>query len=63
MTVETAIPSPLIFTDAAAAKVKTLIEEENNPALKLRVFVQGGVVLVSNTVLPLTKRLMKTIPR
>ena len=42
MTVETAIPSPLVFTDAAAAKVKTLIEEENNPALKLRVFVQGG---------------------
>lgn len=42
MTVETAIPSPLVFTDAAAAKVKALIDEENNPALKLRVFVQGG---------------------
>ncbi len=40
MTVETA--SPLIFTDAAALKVKTLIEEENNDALKLRVFVTGG---------------------
>lgn len=42
MTVETATPSPLIFTDAAAAKVKALIQEEGNDALKLRVFVQGG---------------------
>ncbi len=34
---------PLLdFTDAAAAKVKTLIEEEDNDALKLRVFVSGG---------------------
>ncbi len=40
--VETTTPSPLIFTDAAAAKVKALIQEENNDALKLRVFVQGG---------------------
>lgn len=39
---QTAPPSPLVFTDSAAAKVKQLIEEENNPALKLRVFVQGG---------------------
>ena len=30
------------FTDAAAAKLKTLIEEENNDKLKLRVFVNGG---------------------
>ena len=36
------MPSPLVFTDAAAAKVKTLIEEEGNPDLKLRVFVSGG---------------------
>ncbi|UAW63897.1 iron-sulfur cluster insertion protein ErpA [Mycoavidus sp. HKI] len=37
------IPSaPLIFTDSAANKVKQLIEEEGNAALKLRVFVQGG---------------------
>ncbi len=35
-------PAPLIFTEAAAKKVKELIEEENNDALKLRVFVQGG---------------------
>lgn len=40
MTVETA--SPLVFTDAAAIKVKTLIEEEQNDALMLRVFVTGG---------------------
>jgi iron-sulfur cluster insertion protein len=32
----------LIFTDAAAAKVGELIREEDNPNLKLRVFVQGG---------------------
>jgi iron-sulfur cluster insertion protein len=38
--VETA--SPLLFTDAAAIKVKSLIEEEGNDALKLRVFVTGG---------------------
>jgi iron-sulfur cluster insertion protein len=39
---ELEMPSPLIFTDAAATKVKSLIEEEDNPALKLRVFVSGG---------------------
>lgn len=42
MSVETAIPAPLVFTDAAAVKVKALIEDEGNAALKLRVFVQGG---------------------
>jgi iron-sulfur cluster insertion protein len=36
------MPDPLVFTDAAAAKVKQLIEEEGNPDLKLRVFVTGG---------------------
>ena len=30
------------FTDAAANKLKSLISEENNPNLKLRVFVSGG---------------------
>ena len=35
-------PAPLIFTDSAAAKVKELVDEEGNPELKLRVFVQGG---------------------
>lgn len=33
---------PIEFTDAAAKKVKELIEDEQNPALKLRVFVTGG---------------------
>lgn len=36
------IPSPLIFTDNAVSKVRELIAEENNPELKLRVFVTGG---------------------
>ncbi len=36
------LPEPLVFTNAAAAKVKSLIDEEGNPNLKLRVFVQGG---------------------
>jgi iron-sulfur cluster insertion protein len=35
-------PSPIMFSDRAALKVKQLIEEEGNPDLKLRVFVQGG---------------------
>lgn len=35
-------PSPLIFTEAAADKVRDLLAEEGNPELKLRVFVQGG---------------------
>ncbi len=35
--------TPIInFTDSAANKVKSLIEEEGNPDLKLRVFVTGG---------------------
>lgn len=33
---------PLNFTDAAAGKVKELIDEEGNDALMLRVFVTGG---------------------
>ena len=37
-----AMPLPLVFTDSAADKVKQLVEEEGNPDLKLRVFVQGG---------------------
>lgn len=34
--------SPVDFSEAAATKVKTLIEEEGNDALMLRVFVTGG---------------------
>ncbi|MFA5627003.1 MAG: iron-sulfur cluster insertion protein ErpA [Thiohalomonadaceae bacterium] len=36
------VDSPLIFTANAAGKVKSLIEEEGNSSLKLRVFVSGG---------------------
>ena len=35
-------PINIIFTDAAAHKVSNLILEENNPNLKLRVFISGG---------------------
>jgi iron-sulfur cluster insertion protein len=35
-------PTPIVFTDAAAAKVSELIQEEHNPDLMLRVFVSGG---------------------
>jgi len=40
--IEEAIPSPLIFSKAAASKVKELIEDEGNDALMLRVFISGG---------------------
>ena len=33
---------PLVFTDAAAGKVRELIAEEGNPGLKLRVYISGG---------------------
>lgn len=33
---------PIQFTDAAANKVLSLITEEENPELKLRVYVTGG---------------------
>lgn len=36
------IQVPLIFTDAAARKVKSLIEGEDNPNLRLRVYITGG---------------------
>ncbi len=32
----------LVFTDAAAAKVKELTVAEENPDLKLRVYISGG---------------------
>jgi iron-sulfur cluster insertion protein len=34
--------NPLIFTSAAASKVRELIAEEGNDALMLRVFISGG---------------------
>ena len=39
---QTMAPSPVVFTDAAATKVGELIREEQNPDLKLRVFISGG---------------------
>ena len=39
---EEAVTSPLIFSVAAASKVKELIEDEGNNALMLRVFISGG---------------------
>ena len=35
-------PATMTFSDAAAGKVKALMEEEDNANLKLRVFVTGG---------------------
>lgn len=38
-----AVPqTEVVFTSAAATKVRELLDEENNEALKLRVFVTGG---------------------
>ena len=36
------LEQPLLFSDAAAHKVRELIAEENNPNLKLRVYISGG---------------------
>ncbi|GGF73468.1 iron-sulfur cluster insertion protein ErpA [Alteromonas lipolytica] len=40
MSVEMALP--IDFSDAAASKVRELVQEEENPNLKLRVYVTGG---------------------
>ncbi|SDI78600.1 Iron-sulfur cluster insertion apoprotein erpA [Pseudomonas flavescens] len=43
MSVETFTPTVAMqFTQGAASKVKSLVDEEGNPRLKLRVFVTGG---------------------
>jgi iron-sulfur cluster insertion protein len=39
---DTAQAADLVFTDAAANKVKSLLEEEQNDKLKLRVYITGG---------------------
>jgi iron-sulfur cluster insertion protein len=36
------MPSPLTFTVRAATRIAQLIEEQSNPRLNLRVYVQGG---------------------
>ena len=38
----TAMNVDLTFTDAAASKVKRLIEDEDNTNLKLRIYISGG---------------------
>jgi iron-sulfur cluster insertion protein len=58
-----AMPAPLVFTDSAAAKVKDLVDEEGNPELKLRVFVQAVAARAFSTGSPSTKLSMKTTRR
>ena len=36
------VPQVLFLTENAVAKVKALVAEEENPSLKLRVYVTGG---------------------
>ena len=38
----TAMDVDLTFTDAAASKVKSLIADEDNDNLKLRIYISGG---------------------
>ncbi|MEQ5837375.1 iron-sulfur cluster insertion protein ErpA [Marinobacter mangrovi] len=40
--VQEQIATPMFVSDNAVAKVRELVEEEENPDLKLRVFVTGG---------------------
>ncbi|WP_108651954.1 iron-sulfur cluster insertion protein ErpA [Dongshaea marina] len=42
MSTEAEMTLPLQVTDAAANKVKALLEEEQNHELKLRVYITGG---------------------
>jgi iron-sulfur cluster insertion protein len=42
MTTAEAANDTIIFTEAAANKVAALIQEEGNPDLMLRVYIQGG---------------------
>lgn len=41
-TVTTPLAPAIVFTNAAARKVQQLILEEQNPDLKLRVYINGG---------------------
>ncbi|MBP6562415.1 MAG: iron-sulfur cluster insertion protein ErpA [Neisseriaceae bacterium] len=42
MTDTATVDTPIVFTESCCTKVQDLIAEENNPDLKLRVFVNGG---------------------
>ncbi|PXX96581.1 iron-sulfur cluster insertion protein ErpA [Halomonas sp. LBP4] len=39
---ESFVPTPLMLSDSAQARLRALIEEEGNAELKLRVYVTGG---------------------
>ena len=41
-TPQTYTPQPLMVTERATQKVQSLVEEEENPELSLRVYVTGG---------------------
>ena len=41
-TVQSYTPKALTVTDSAAHKIATLMLEENNLSLKLRVYIEGG---------------------
>jgi iron-sulfur cluster insertion protein len=55
MSVESFTPTALQFTQGAAHKVKSLVDEEGNDRLKLRVFVRAAVVQGFSTVSPSMK--------
>jgi hypothetical protein len=61
-TTTTEMPSPIVFTDSAAAKVADLIAEEGNPDLKLRVLCKVVAAPVSSTVSPSTRSPTTTTP-
>ncbi|MEJ2463808.1 MAG: iron-sulfur cluster insertion protein ErpA [Candidatus Thiodiazotropha sp.] len=42
MSTAEAVNDAIVFTEAAADKVAALIQEEGNPDLMLRVYIQGG---------------------
>ncbi len=39
---ESFVPTPMLLSDSARARLESLIEEEGNSGLKLRVYVTGG---------------------
>lgn len=42
MSTEIYTPAPIKITDSAVRKVRSLVDDEGAPALKLRVYVTGG---------------------
>ena len=62
MSVESFTPTALQFTHGAAHKVKSLVDEEGNDRLKLRVFVTGGGCQVFSTASRSMKTWLMTTP-